>query len=386
MLRSFRLVTSLALAAGLVVAVTPGAAQAHNNKPTLDCTTTAAGKVSRAVGYPTTVTSATSATTTATTAFCDVKASITVTAKDHSTSVIQMRLQVPQNWNRRFVQLGGGGFCGSIPTAGTSGNANVDLGYAVASDDTGHVGGSSDASFALNNTAVQDTWGYLSEHLTALASKAILKGMTNKKADYSYFVGCSTGGRQALIEAQRWPNDFDGIVGGAPANRQNYLATLSQGVREQQNRDAAGTQVVDAAAAAVVGQAVVAKCDGVVKDGVGDDPRTCRFDPATVACPTGAAAPGCLSAAQVAVVKDWYDSPRDNRGHELYPGGLPVGSEGGWIGSDISTSPTRLSGGGAYAEQVLRYLAFPTDPGASYALADFDPNKDAKKLDTMAKV
>ncbi|GIF63633.1 hypothetical protein Ais01nite_16680 [Asanoa ishikariensis] len=175
-------------------------------------------------------------------------------------------------------------------------------------------------------------------------------------------------------------------MAGAPANRQNYLATLSQGVREQQNRDASGNQVVDAAAAAVVGAAVVATCDGVVKDGVVDDPRTCRFDPAAVACPSGLAAPGCLSAAQVAVVKDWYDSPRDNRGHELYPGGLPVGSEGGWVGSDISTDPTRLSGGGAYAEQVLRYLAFPTDPGAGYTLFDFDPSRDAKKLGTMAKV
>ncbi|MEV4622555.1 tannase/feruloyl esterase family alpha/beta hydrolase [Asanoa sp. NPDC049573] len=386
MLRSFRLLTSLGLAAGLAVAASPGVAQAHDKKPTLDCSTTAAGKVSKAVGQPTTVTSAASATTPATTAFCDVKASITVTAKDHSTSVIQLRLQIPQNWNRRYVQLGGGGFCGSIPTGGTSGNANVDLGYAVASDDSGHIGGGSDGSFALDNTAVQDTWGYLSEHLTALASKALLKAMAGTKADYSYFVGCSTGGRQALIEAQRWPDDFDGIVAGAPANRQNYLAPLSQGVRELQNRDAAGNQVVDAAAAAVVGQAVVTTCDGVVKDGVVDDPRSCHFDPATVACPGGAAAPGCLSAAQVAVIRKWYDSPRDNRGHELYPGGLPLGSEGGWVGSDISTSPTRLSGGGAYAEQVLRYLAFPTDPGASYQLADFDPNKDAKKLDAMAKV
>ncbi|GIF63634.1 hypothetical protein Ais01nite_16690 [Asanoa ishikariensis] len=88
-----------------------------------------------------------------------MRASITVGARDGSTSVIQLRLQAPTDWNRRYVQLGGGGFCGSIPTAGTSGSANVDLGYAVASDDTGHVGGGSDASFALDNTAVQSTWG-----------------------------------------------------------------------------------------------------------------------------------------------------------------------------------------------------------------------------------
>jgi hypothetical protein len=383
-LRSFRLLTALLLAAGLTVAVSPGVAQA---KPRLDCSTTAtARKVGRAVGYPTTVTSATTGATAAATSYCDVRASITVGADDGSTSVIQLRLQVPADWNRRYVQLGGGGFCGSIPTAGTSGDGNVDLGYAVASDDSGHVGGGSDGSFALDNTAVQNTWGYLSEHLTARAAKAMLKGLTRHTPAYAYFVGCSTGGRQALIEAQRWPGDFDGIVAGAPANRQNYLAPLSQGVREQQNRDAGHRQIVDVAAAAVVKQGVLAACDGVVKDGVVDDPRACRFDPATLLCPGGTAAPGCLSAAQVAVVKKWYDSPRDNRGRELYPGGLPLGSEGGWVGFDISTSATGLSGGGTFAEQVLRYLAFPTDPGPSYSLWDFDPNRDARKLATMAKV
>ncbi|WP_327644724.1 tannase/feruloyl esterase family alpha/beta hydrolase [Micromonospora zamorensis] len=384
MLHRLRLLSAVVVAAGLTVAAAPGIAHA---KPRLDCSTTAAaGKLSRAVGYPTTVSSATTGATAAATPYCDVRAAITVGADDGSTSVIQLRLQVPTDWNRRYVQLGGGGFCGSIPTAGTSGNGNVDLGYAVASDDTGHVGSGSDASFGLNNKAAQNTWGYLSEHLTALAAKTLLKGMTRHAPAYSYFVGCSTGGRQALIEAQRWPGDFDGIVAGAPANRQNYLAPLSQGVREQQNRDADRNQIVDAAAAAVVNQGVQAACDGVVKDGVVDDPRACRFDPATLLCPQGAAAAGCLSAAQVAVVKKWYDSPRDNRGRALYPGGLPLGSEGGWVGSDISTSPTGLSGGGAFAEQVLRYLAFPTDPGAGYSLWDFDPSRDAAKLDRMAKV
>ncbi|MEV0425724.1 tannase/feruloyl esterase family alpha/beta hydrolase [Micromonospora sp. NPDC050495] len=386
MLHRFRFLTGLVVAAGLAVAGSPGIAQAT---PRPDCSTTtpaAAQKLLRAVGYPTTITSLTTGATAAGTRYCDVRASITVGAQDGSTSVIQLRLQAPIDWNRRYVQLGGGGFCGSIPTAGTSGNGNVDLGYAVASDDTGHVGGGSDASFAYNNTAAQNTWGYLSEHLTALAAKAILKELTHHTPAYSYFVGCSTGGRQALIEAQRWPGDFDGIVAGAPANRQNYLAPLSQGVRELQNRDADHRQIINAAAAAVVNQAVLAACDGVVKDGVVDDPRACRFDPATLLCPAGTTGPGCLSAAQVAVLQKWYDSPRDDQGRELYPGGLPLGSEGGWVGADISTSPTGLSGGGAYAEQVLRYLAFPTDPGPSYALWDFDPSRDAAKLDPMAKV
>ncbi|WBB75891.1 tannase/feruloyl esterase family alpha/beta hydrolase [Micromonospora sp. WMMD1128] len=387
MLHRLRLRTGLAVVAGLVVAGSPGPALAHGKpNPRPDCSAVAAGKLSRAVGQPTTVTSATTGATAAGTSYCDVRAGITVRAHDRSTSVVQLRLQVPTDWNRRYVQLGGGGFCGSIPTAGTSGDGTVDLGYAVASDDTGHVGGGSDASFAYDDTAAQNTWGYLSEHLTALAAKAILKAVTRQTTAYAYFVGCSTGGRQALIEAQRWPGDFDGIVAGAPANRQNYLAPLSQGTRELQNRDADFRQIVDASAAAVLARGVLAACDGVVRDGVVDDPRTCRFDPATLLCPGGTAAPDCLSAAQVAVARKWYDSPRDERGRELYPGGLPLGSEGGWVGADISTSPTGLSGGGAYAEQVLRYLAFPTDPGPTYSLRDFDPSRDAARLAAMAKV
>ncbi|WP_139128700.1 tannase/feruloyl esterase family alpha/beta hydrolase [Micromonospora humi] len=387
MLRRFRLPIGLAVAAGLVVAGSPGPALAHGKpKPRLDCSAAAVGNLGRAVGHPTAVTSVTTGRTAAGASYCDVRAGVTVRAGDGSTSVVQLRLQVPADWNRRYVQLGGGGFCGSIPTAGTAGDGTVDLGYAVASDDTGHVGSGADASFAFGNTAAQNTWGYLSEHLTALAAKAALKATTRHTPAYAYFVGCSTGGRQALIEAQRWPGDFDGIVAGAPANRQNYLAPLSQGVRELQNRDADFRQIVDAAAAAVVARGVREACDGPVADGVVDDPRSCRFDPATLLCPDATAAPGCLSAAQVAVVKKWYDSPRDDRGRELYPGGLPLGSEGGWVGADISTSPTGLSGGGAYAEQVLRYLAFPTDPGPTYSLRDFDPNRDAARLRTMAKV
>ncbi|QGG41213.1 tannase/feruloyl esterase family alpha/beta hydrolase [Aeromicrobium yanjiei] len=382
-----RLLSGMAVAAGLVVAGSPGPAVAHDRPATrTDCSTAAIGNLSRAVGHRTVVTSATTGRTAAGTAYCDVRASVTVRAGDASTSVIQLRLAAPTDWNRRYVQQGGGGFCGSIPTAGTSGDASVDLGYAVASDDTGHVGSGSDASFAFNNTAAQKTWGYLSEHLTALAAKAALTKLTRHAPAYSYFVGCSTGGRQALIEAQRWPHDFDGIVAGAPANRQNYLAPLSQGVRELQNRDASFRQIVDADAAALVARGVQEACDGPVADGVVDDPRTCRFNPATLLCPDGGAATGCLSAAQVAVVKKWYDSPRDDRGRELYPGGLPRGSEGGWVGADISTSPTGLSGGGAFAEQALRYLAFPSDPGPDYSLRDFDPNRDAARLSTLANV
>lgn len=388
----------LLLAAGLVTALAPAAtAQAHTqahpnghstDRSTVRCASTIPSLLSAAVGYRAGVDSATPTSTADGTDYCDVRAHITVRGARHSVSVIHLRLQVPENWNRRFVQLGGGGFCGSIPTEGIGGDAPLKAGYAVASDDTGHEGNALDASFGFDNDAAQRTWGYLSEHLTAQASKQVLRTLTGHRPLRSYFVGCSTGGRQALMLAQRFPADFDGIVAGAPANRQNYLAPLSQGVRELQNRDADHHVILDAAAAAVVQQGVLAACDGTgvggdtVKDGIIQDPRQCTFDPQTLQCPSGVTT-GCLSAEQVRVVKEWYDSPRNTRGQELYPGGLPVGSEGSWPGYDIG-SDASFAGGGLFAEQSLRYLAFPRDPGPDYSLYDFDPTRDAPRLRAMA--
>lgn len=377
------------MAAGLVTALTPAAAaQAHTHAPsTVRCSSVSSAQLSAAVGHRTAVDSATSTTTADGTSYCDVRAHVTVTGSRHSVSVIHLRLQVPTDWNRRFVQLGGGGFCGTIPTEGQGGDAPLQAGYAVASDDTGHQGNALDASFGFDNDAAQKTWGQLSEHLTALASKQVLRALTGNRPTRSYFVGCSTGGRQALMLAQRFPADFDGIVAGAPANRQNYLAPLSQGVRELQNRDANHDAILDAAAAAVVQQGVLGACDGTgvggdtVADGIIQDPRLCTFDPDTLRCPDGVST-GCLSPEQVQVVKEWYDSPRSTRGKELYPGGLPVGSEGSWLGYDIG-SDTSFAGG-AFAEQSLRYLAFPRDPGPDYSLYDFDPTRDAPRLRAMA--
>lgn len=398
MLHPPRPTVRLLLAAGLVTALAPAAtAQAHTHghpadhghaTSTVGCSSTNPALLTAAVGHRAAVDSATLSTTAAGT-FCDVSAHITVTGARHSVSVINLRLQVPTSWNGRYVQLGGGGFCGTIPTAGGGGDEPLKAGYAVASDDTGHKGNALDASFGFRNDAAQQTWGRLSEHLTALAAKQILRHVAGTVPVRSYFVGCSTGGRQALMLAQRFPTDFDGIVAGAPANRQNYLAPLSQGVRELQNRDATHHVILDAAAATVVQQGVLRACDGTgvggdtVKDGIIQDPRLCTFDPATLQCPTGVTA-GCLSAEQVRVVKEWYDSPRNSRGQELYPGGLPVGSESSWPGYDIGTDAS-FAGGGAFAEQSLRYLAFPRDPGPDYSLYDFDPTRDAPRLRAMAR-
>jgi hypothetical protein len=153
------------------------------------------------------------------------------------------------------------------------------------------------------------------------------------------------------------------------------------------NRDANGKVILPGSKAPVIAAAVLEECDAGDgrTDGVVGDPESCDFDPASLLCPDDVDAPDCLTSAQVEVVKAFYAPPVDDKGRQLYPGGLVVGSEGGWPGWSIGTD-TQFSGGGNFAEQVLRYLAFPKDPGPSYSLYDFDPTRDAAKLRAMARI
>lgn len=374
---------ALAMAALFAAGVLSGGPSAAASTRTADCASLAGTELLDVGGWPAQVTDGTPVAGTASgLALCDVRGAITVTAR-HSTSIIHFQVLVPNQWNDRYVQVGGGGFCGSVPTESGSGGPYLTDGYAVASDDGGHQGSSLDGSFGYNNYAAELTWGRLSEHLTSLAAKDVLKDLQGAGPLYSYFIGCSTGGRQALVEAQQFPADFNGIVAGAPANRQNELAPLSQGVRELQNRDPNRNIVVDNATAQVVQQAVLQQCDALdgIKDGIIRDPRACHLSLASLQCPASGGT-NCLTSAQMAVLDNWYHSPRSAAGVELYPGGLPVGSEGGWPGLDIGTNST-FSGSGTFAEQVLRYLAFPKDPGPAFSLYDFNPSRDAGNLHAL---
>lgn len=299
---------------------------------------------------------------------------------------IHFTLRLPTDaWNGRYFQTGCGGFCGAVPIA-SCGQA-LSRGFAVAAEDTGHVGTGGDGTWALNNRPAEIDFGYRSPHVTAQAGKALTQRFYRAAPTYSYFQGCSTGGRQALSEAQRYPHDFDGIVAGAPALYQNYLATLSQGYLETVNRRSDGTVILTQAKARVLSAAVLARCDGKDGrlDGVVSNPDRCAVDPAVAKCPRGTDQPTCLTAEQVRVARAFYAPPVDRNGKVVYPAGLARGSEAGWPGYSIGTDTT-LSGGGNYAQEVLRYLAFRRDPGLTYDLFDFDPARDAKKLDYMARI
>src|SRR5438034_6929288 len=183
-------------------------------------------------------------------------------------------------------------------------------GYAVASTDTGHTG--DDMKFGQSHPEKIVDWAYRAIHVTTEAAKLIVRDAQGRFADRSYFVGCSSGGHQALSEAQRYPDDYDGIVAGDPANNRirqtfgflnSWLATHGSD----------GKPLISAAKLAFVTKSVVEACDANdgLKDGIVDDPRRCHFDPAKIQCKAGTYEPTCLTAPQVDAARKMYDGTKN---------------------------------------------------------------------------
>ena len=277
-------------------------------------------------------------------AFCRVAATIAPT----SDSDIKVEVWLPASgWNGKYQAVGNGGWAGTI-TYGAMARALRD-GYATSSTDTGHTGGN--ASFALGHPEKLVDYAYRAVHEMTVKSKAIATAFYGTDATRSYFNGCSTGGRQALTAAQRFPNDFDGIVAGAAANPKSGLDAWRIWMTQAMLKDKAS--FIPEEKHRVIHQAVLDACDGLdgVKDGLIENPTRCRFDPAVLAC-RGADGPNCLTAAQVETAKVVM-SPVKNRqtGELIFPGFEP-GTELGWS--------RMLSGPEPYANAVeqFKYIVF----------------------------
>ncbi len=253
--------------------------------------------------------------------FCRVAATLTPS----SDSDIKIEVWLPaQAWNGKFQAVGNGGWAGTISYGALA--SALQEGYATASTDTGHVGGN--ASFAIGHPEKVVDFAYRAVHEMAVKSKAIIAAFYDRAPRFSYWTGCSTGGRQALMEAQRYPDDFDGIIAGAPANNQTQLCAWRIAVEARTLQDPAS--VVPVAKLALVNRAVLAACDAL--DGVTDrlltDPHQCHFDPATILC-RGVDRDDCLTARQVEAVKMGYAPATRRTGELIYPGLVP-GGEMGW--------------------------------------------------------
>jgi feruloyl esterase len=254
--------------------------------------------------------------------------------------------------------------CGAMTQA-------LDGGYATSSTDTGHEGGS--ASFALGHPEKLIDYAYRSEHEMTLAAKAIIAAFYGKGPRLSYWNGCSAGGKQALKEAQRYPQDFDGIIAGAPASSWTGRAAQSLWVAQAVHKDEAS--YIPPAKFALIHRAVLAACDSLdgVEDGVLEDPRRCSFDPKVLDC-KGADGPECLTVPQVEAARKIYSpsiNPRTKK--VLYPG-LERGSELGWA-----------TWGGAQPLSIgidyFKYVVF-ENPNWDFRTLDFDADiARAEKFD-----
>jgi Tannase and feruloyl esterase len=250
-------------------------------------------------------------------AFCQVAGVI----KPTSDSDIKFELWMPaKRWNGKFEQVGNGGFAGRLQLAFMV--PALRSGFATASTDDGHTG-SGAPTWATGHPQKVTDFGYRAVHETAQKSKRIIHAFYGRAPKRAYFNGCSDGGREALMEAQRFPDDFNGILAGAPANFWTHIFTGFAWNEQAMLSNPAS--YIPASKLPAIQQAALDACDALdgVKDGVINDPRRCHFDPAVLQC-NGADGPGCLTGPQVEALKKIYEGPRDPRsGRQIFPGFAP---------------------------------------------------------------
>jgi len=293
-------------------------------------------------------------------AFCRVAGVATPT----SDSEIRFEVWLPASgWNGKFEQVGNGGFAGTIPLSGMA--DPLLRGYATAATDDGHTNGP-DQSWAIGHPEKVVDFGYRAVHETSLQAKAILRAFYGKDAARSYFVGCSEGGREGLTEAQRYPDDFHGIVAGAPAIHWDHLQIM--GAWEALALLETPASYIPPKKLPVLQNAAIAACDTIdgVKDGLIENPQLCHFNPATVQC-KGDDAPDCLTAAQVNAARKIYDGARNSRTGKIIEPGLSPGVE-----AVPANWPVWITGNSAPQLGIAKLFA-------TFFLADFvfaNPNWD----------
>ena len=241
---------------------------------------------------------------------------------------INFELLLPRDWNGKFVMGGGGGFVGSVVNSALFYGA-IKSGYATVGTDTGHVGHGLDASWALNNPSRIENFGHRAVHLTAVTAKSLVENFYRQPSSKNYFVGCSRGGGQGLMEAQRYPKDFDGIVAGAPAHNWQAIAAVGVQINQKMFPDPSflDEAIIGEAGQALIAQHYLAQCDHLdgIEDGILTDPRDCDFQIESLRC-TGLDSSACLNDEQLAGMRAIYDGPMDVNGRRLYPG-FPFGGE-----------------------------------------------------------
>jgi feruloyl esterase len=279
---------------------------------------------------------------------------------------IRFELLLPDSWNGRFVMGGGGGFVGSVQNGARD---SVNHGYATVGTDTGHEATGITARWAYTNLEAQIDFGYLAVHRTAEVAKAFIRAYYRTNIAYSYFTGCSRGGGQAMMEAQRYPKDFDGIVAGAPAFDWTGIAANAVTIQQVLYPDPEHIDktALDLDALKKLQQAIIDQCDALdgLKDGIVQDPPSAHFDLSKVSG---------LTDEQRKAITTIYAGAHDSHGLMIYPGYTP-GAECDpqqWIAWIVGPAPQLASEHApnlmfAFGTQIFKYLIF-NDPEWNYAI------------------
>ena len=317
--------------------------------------------------------------------YCEVRVS--------ARPAISIEVRLPMaGWNGKYYQAGCGGFCGILGRADAGGgwvNAmrpGLERGYATATSDSGHHAlGVTDGTWAMSNPAAERDWGWRSIGETHRVAQALIGEFYDGASDQSIFQGCSTGGRMAVKAAHRYPDLFDGIIAGAPALDYTGLVGTAMSWVVQANTDDEGKQIIGHEQADIIGAEVMAQCDDVdgSTDGVIADPRACEIDYSVLECGSDNQN-ACLTDPQLETLAKWRQGPQNEAGEQLYPGGIPEGSEPFWwlwlTGNEQGAGRV----GPAFAENFGRYMAFANDPGSSWTPLDFDFETDPAAMNDAA--
>jgi hypothetical protein len=299
---------------------------------------------------------------------------------------IAFRVNLPAIWNGRFYMVGNGGHAGSLPLD----NSSLEYHFVTASTNTGHNSNEEPgATFVLSDPQKAIDYAYRAVHVTAVTAKGIANAYYGQPVDYSYWNSCSNGGRQGMLEAQRYPNDFDGIVANAPWVHQTGFS-----MGAIWNQQLLSQTPITADKMALVSEHVMAQCDLVdgLEDGLIDNPRNCSFTVASdiPSCPAGVDNNSCLTPDQADTIQKIYDGPRTSQGQQIFPG-FELGSEqvvqgtSSWMNLIVPGTPGGDSADFGLGNGTLQYLAF-QPPQPNYDYRDFDFDTDTEVLERWSRL
>ncbi|EGZ18417.1 hypothetical protein PHYSODRAFT_315233 [Phytophthora sojae] len=334
--------------------------------PVVDCADLLSVNITSIGGAGSNVTSATE-TTTDGVLYCLVEGSLP--------PAITWEVMLPvSTWTQRYMQIGCGGLCGSIEMSVGAADGSEAVNNGNLATGATDMDGGTDGTFGLVE-GKRVAFAYEAQHWTAEVAKLLIKNYYGQEQEYAYFNGCSDGGREAVMEALRYPNDFNGIIAGAPAMLFSFQNSFHHGWLSVSNTDEDGNHIVLSDRLDILHDAVVSACDALdgIEDGLLSDPRACDFDVYSIQCASDADNSTCLTSTEIEAVAKFYAGPIDaDTGDHLTVGEAQFSSELGWSGVFVPDAATDTIMSTSTALAAIKYLTFDEYPGDNYTLADFD--------------